>query len=104
MLVEIVFLMGIIAAGVSWLTLSQLGEGRSLNEIYGGLIGVVSWGVFSLGAMNAEVVTDSGTVVSRSHPGVAGVGVMLAGIMLLVALFGVTAIVDVRDIEGDVRP
>lgn len=81
----------ILATGVALLTKTQ-GAALIPNDdgmaIFAGVVGFVSWGIWSYGALDLETVTDSGTVVSHSMPAVTYLGVALALIPAYIALTG----------------
>lgn len=64
-------------------------------DTLGGVISMVWWVVFAIGATN--VVSDVGT---HQYMGVSVIATAMAGLMLLVVGKGTVYLVDVRDIAG----
>lgn len=61
--------------------------------IVAGVAGTIVWGVFTYGALNPEVATDSGVQSVAPMSGVALVGLMMAIPALVIALTGPTELV-----------
>lgn len=71
------------------------GVNSDLVDIVGGLVSTLLWVLFAYGNMNVEkAVGDS--VVHTSDPALAFLGVGLAGVMVVVSLFGTVSVIDVR--------
>jgi mannitol-specific phosphotransferase system IIBC component len=67
-----------------------------------GILGFVAWGIWTFGALNIEIITDSGVVLTKSNPAAAILGVALALIPGFIALTGPVEIVSrVRDTRMD---
>jgi hypothetical protein len=62
--------------------------------IVAGIAGFMSWGFWTYGTLNVEIVTETGTVVSQSLPAVTYFGVMMALIPGFIALTGPTEIIN----------
>jgi len=75
--------------------IGQLVGGPSVDKVdtLGGLVSMVWWVLFALGATN--VTSDLG---SQQYPGVSIVATVMAGVMFLVMAKGTVYLVDVRDI------
>jgi len=88
---------GILATAVALSTQTQAAALFPADDgiaIISGVVGFVAWGIFSYGALNVEVVTDSGGVVSTSMPAVTYFGVALALIPAYIALTGPVNIIN----------
>jgi hypothetical protein len=66
-----------------------------IDDVWGGFLGVVSWGLFAFGALNLTRTTRC-CVTRFSEPAVAAFGVILAGICLVLALLGSGRLMDPR--------
>jgi expansin (peptidoglycan-binding protein) len=56
--------------------------------IFSGIVGFLSWGVWSYGALNLELVTNTGEIVTMAIPEVTYFGVAMALIPGYIALTG----------------
>ena len=70
------------------------------DDIFGGFIGMIAWGVFALGSQNIEQTTQC-CVVSYSEPMATWFGVGMAGICVLLALFGSARLLDPRNDQSE---
>jgi hypothetical protein len=71
-----------------------------LDEIVGGVAGVITWGLFALGATNIETASRC-CVYSRSEPGLALLGLGLTGVSVAITLKG--TILIMRPSENPIR-
>jgi len=107
MFVGVLQLVGLLAAATTYLTLrgglgAVGGRARELNEVAGGLVGMLLWLLVAYGAMNTQVATN-GSVVSRQTPALAIFAALLAAISLGIGIWGTAALVDVRDVTSGTR-
>lgn len=72
---------------------------RSIDDILGGLVGMVIWGYWSLSATNVEIVRDGHDVIVESYPALALFGGGIAALNLLIMLVGSGRMLDVRDAD-----
>lgn len=70
------------------------GDVRHMIDVLGGFAGVVLWALWGLAATNIEVVSN-GSVVTNSATALGFVAAIMAGISLMIALVGVSSIVNV---------
>lgn len=88
----------VVAMGATAIALSTKSEGAALwpNDdgvaIFAGVVGFVSWGFWTYGTLNIEIVTETGTVVSQSMPAVTYFGLMM---MLIPGYIALTGPVDI---------
>jgi len=83
----VAFLWTVVAVTGGVVAGAQAGRGDGIATV-GGVVGFVLWGVWTFGALNVEVVTDSGSTVTMTHPELAIVGVMMALVPGYIALTG----------------
>jgi len=87
----------ILATGVALSTQTQAAALFPNDDgiaIISGVVGFIAWGFFAYGALNVEVVTDSGTTVATSMPAVTYFAVALALIPGYIALTGPVNIIN----------
>lgn len=87
----------ILSTGVALAT--QTSVARTMGDadsiaIVSGIIGFIAWGYWSFGAIELEVVTDSGSTVTFNLPEIALLGVALAILPGLIALTGPTDLIQ----------
>ena len=101
MYLEQVLFIGKLAAVTSILTfiggiiIQTKGVNSDLVDIIGGLISTFLWVLFAYGNTNIEKAVG-GSVVHTSDPALSFLGVGLAGVMVVVSLFGTVSVIDVR--------
>jgi len=78
----------ILATGVA------LGTDDDGVAILGGTAGTITWGVWTFGSLNVDVVADSGSVVTVTNPSLTLLGIALALVPAYVALTGPVELVQ----------
>lgn len=73
------------------------GDIRHMVDVLGGFGGAGLWGVFALGSTNIEVVSNGTVVSAGAAPPLTYVAVAFAGLSVIVALVGVSSLVNVLD-------
>lgn len=90
-------LVGLLAAGTTYLTMF-----RDMDDILGGFAGMFLWLMFSYGNLNVETVVEGTGVVSSTYESLSYLGLALAAIMLVVAIYGSGQILNVMKDNVDV--
>lgn len=67
-----------------------------VDDVLAGIIGVLVWAYWSLGATNVEIVRDGHDVIVESYPGLALFGAAMIALHIFVLLFGTGKLMDVR--------
>jgi len=62
--------------------------------IVAGTVGFISWGIWTFGTLNIELLTDSGDVVSYTLPSLTMLGIVFAIVPAYIALTGPIEIVS----------
>jgi len=94
---------GVLATLITGVALATQTAGAALIPdddalaIVSGVLGFVLWGVWTFGALDLVVITDTGTEVVRSMPTVAFTGLMLSLVPGYIALTGPANIVRRAD-------
>lgn len=90
--VYVALFVGVLATGTTYLILQQ-----RLEAIKGGFLGAGLWLVFAYGMSNLEFVADNGTVVSDPQPSLIYLGLIMAGISIVIGLVGVGPFINVYE-------
>jgi len=99
MLLAVWLFIGVIGIGSTTIALSTQSEGARLwpNDdavaIISGVVGFISWGLWTYGTLNIEVAGDS-TVYTFSTPAVTYFGIALALVPAYIALTGPVNIIN----------
>lgn len=67
-----------------------------VDDVLAGIIGVLVWAYWSLGATNVEIVRDGHDVIVESYPGLALFGAGMVALHIMVLLIGTGKLMDVR--------